>query len=597
MVLSILQTEKSINSNSSPYQHPATVFYFAFWLCYFLYFWFNVFQLNEQGDLTIGQANMWADWALHFTLANHMFTQELIPQRSPLLINASFSYPFACDLISALLLRLGFELIPAFILPSLLSSLLLVYALYFFLFTLFKRHTVAVLACFIFFFNGGIGFYYLVNEAINSPDIWHALLNPIKEATNLDPKQIKWMSVLASLFLPQRSMMLGFPLVLIALTLILKHFKLLQKLYPQQCDLPQADQQVLASKASFSSINLILASVLLGLMPIIHIHSFLAAFIILSCWLLADLLKLKALNNRPVFIKHLKSWAALVGLVSLIALPLLFTFFFQHISSSHFSWHLGWMAKDYNLNWLVFWFKNWSFVPFIASITFLLLSIRAYKQQQFFNLLIFLPFFLLFALVNLCSLQPWIWDNTKILIWVSVGFSALTAYALVTLSHMGNFKPLNPVKNLILALLFIIMISSGLMDVYRNIRMDLHRYTMYNKVELELSEWVKKNSEIDSIWLVSPKHNHWLFNLTGRQTVMSYPGWLWSHGLNYQSIEADVKTMFKTADSTLLKKYQINYIIIDNYSNSQLQSNPFIYALKFKLVKKLGQYSIYKLPI
>jgi len=140
---------------------------------------------------------------------------------------------------------------------------------------------------------------------------------------------------------------------------------------------------------------------------------------------------------------------------------------------------------------------------------------------------------------------------------------------------------------------FVICLS-GLIEIYRNIRMDLHRYEMYGKTELELVAWVKHNTAEDSIWLVSNKHNHWLFNLTGRQAVMTYDGWLWSHGYDYTQIKKDTQTIFKTANAQLIKTYAIDYIILDNQILKENGLASLIFNMKFKMVKKMGQYRIYQ---
>jgi len=582
--------------------HPLTLFYFSFWFIYFSWFWFNLFQFNTQGDLTVGQANIWADWALHFTLGNRMAFHELIPSTSPLLINTDFSYPFVVNLISALLIRSGLDMLPAFILPSFFFSLLLVFSLYYFFYHLFKQPVVnepgvnkpivAVIACFIFFFNGGIGFYYFLQESIASGDILNAFLNPAKELTHINSEQIKWMSVLNSLFLPQRSLMMGFPLTLLALTQIFKFFQL---------NHPSILSQQLHTGKLF------IPAIILGFMPIIHLHSFFVAFVILVCWMLSDLFK-AAVTNRYIRFKY---WLGLAIMVSFIALPILYIFYFSHISSQHFSWHPGWMAKDFNLNWFVFWFKNWTIVPLLAIFGWIFYVMKHASAQRLSLILLFLPFFLLFALVNLILLQPWVWDNTKILVWVSVGFSGLSAYLLnyllskhsqirISLTNTGistfiKYKILENTKRIIFSLLFLSIIISGLIDAYRNVRMDLHRHTLYTQKELNLAHWVKNNTEADSIWLVSPRHNHWLFNLTGRQSLFTYSGWLWSHGINYQTIENDMKKMFKTANANILKKYHVNYVILDSYTKQQLKTQKLRFIFQYPLIKKLGQYEIYKI--
>lgn len=546
------------------------IVYLTFWLSYFSYFWFNVFEVNKQGDLTIGQANMWADWALHHTLTSTMAIRELIPSTSPLLIDTAFSYPFFSNLISAVLIKLGLDIQSALVIPSFIFSIVLIVLLYLFFFQLFKNTIVALLASSLFLFNGGIGFYYLFEQGINFESLLNHFVKPAIELTNIADKQIKWMSVINSLFLPQRSLLMGFSLSLLVLWRLLK-----------------------SKNTLFNQEILILPMFIIGLMPIIHLHSFLAMVIILTFWMLAELMYLPKKQRWTVF----KVWVMRALIVCSIAIPLLLTFFLSNISEHEFKWHPGWMAKDYQENWLIFWFKNWTLVPLIATLGYLsLIKSNVLISNRTSTLLIFLPFFIFFILVNSISIQPWIWDNTKLLVWASLGFSGLSAYLIVSCfqNSLIQTKLLRWIQKSVLITLLILIMLSGFMDVYRNIRLDSHRYTLYNKDELLLSEWVKNHTAVESIWLTSPKHNHWLLNLTGRQAFFSYSGWLWSHGINYQGKEAEMKKMYLTAKPSLFQQNKIDYVVIDNYAIEKLNAKNESFVNQYQLIKQVGEYQIFR---
>jgi len=551
-------------------ESPWVIFYFLFWFTYFSYFWLFVFVFNQHGGLTVGQANIWADWALHFTMGHAMAYRELFLEQSPLLIGNEFSYPFLINMISALLLKAGMSMVPAFVLPSYLFSLVLVFALYYFLNSLFKNKCIAVWGAFLFFFNGGVGFFYFIQDILAADNSWQLLLNPSKEYTHLAAEHIKYISIINSIILPQRSFTMGFSLTLIALAIVLQAFKL-------------------SSQEGRSKIlkNYFWSALLLGLMPIVHMHSFLAAFIFLSIWAVSDLLYCD--KKRRIY--RLKHWALLALITSIISLPLLYHYYFNHIDSGFIKWYPGWYAKEMKMDWLLFWFKNWTLVPLLALFAYLYLAYSCFKNKlNVYQIGLYLPGFVIFALINLVILQPWIWDNTKLLAWSAVIFSGLSAWLLYDLILQKK----NGLTLTLVIVLSWLLIFSGLVDVYRNVRLDLHRYEMYGKTELELASWVKKNTAKNSTWLVSNKHNHWLFNLTGRQAVMTYDGWLWSHGYNYKQIQIDTKNIFKRADKNLLKKYEIDYVIIDNQILKKNGLSPLLFRSKYLLVKKLGQYQIYK---
>ena len=83
-------------------------------------------------------------------------------------------------------------------------------------------------------------------------------------------------------------------------------------------------------------------------------------------------------------------------------------------------------------------------------------------------------------------------------------------------------------------------------------------------------------------------------NLTGRQVVMTYGGWVWSHGMDYKQVESDVRKMFKTMNFDLFKKYGVNYIVVDEHAQRKYGISKFLYLFRFKLIKTFGKVSIYQ---
>ncbi len=84
-------------------------------------------------------------------------------------------------------------------------------------------------------------------------------------------------------------------------------------------------------------------------MPLIHTHSFLAAFIILATWLVGDIW-INADNKQT-----LKKWLPLIIGVVLIAVPIIKIFLSSQLSNQFIKWFPGWYSHDYpNENWLFF---------------------------------------------------------------------------------------------------------------------------------------------------------------------------------------------------------------------------------------------------
>lgn len=563
--------------NMPKYNHKfslLTYLFFGLWLGFFLLFWAKAIYYDEFGNLVAGHVNIWGDWATHFTMANAMATRGLLLQTSPFLLGAKFSYPFAADLISAILIRLTGNLVYSFLVPSLIGSLFFVWAIYYFFKTLWGSEKKAILSSVVFLLNGGLGFYYYFRDNLPHRSFLSLVVNPLHEMTRYDLYQIKWISVIDSMIIPQRAFLLGFPLTLVALTFIYQYFF----------------QHQLRGRWKLG-----VASLTLGLMPLIHTHSFLAAFIILAFWSAKDLLNQKTgrwWEWRHWPSKRLKSWALLAAATALISLPLMIKYFFGQIDHGFAKFFPGWLANSYQMNWLVFWWRNWFLTPWLAGAGFWLI-IKHHPKQ----LLTFAPFIVIFALANLFLFQPFAWDNTKLIIWASLGFSYLVvltfAYAY---KNQGLLRSWPWLKTGILSLIFSSIILSGAIDVYYISRHDLHTYVMYTQEELELVEWVKNNTPRDAIWLTGDRHNHPIFNLTGRQTVITYEGVMWTHGYDYLAQFSAVKAFYQDPSRHLdvLKKYQVRYIIIGGDERAKLRARDEDFLPLFPLVKETSSYKIFE---
>lgn len=538
--------------------------FFLFWISYFTLFWSKALWVDKDGNLIAGHVNIWGDWAAHFTMGSSLAYNQLLPNHSPFLLGAPFSYPFMADFVSALLIRGGAPFFFSFIVPSFLFSTLLVFCLYFFYKTFFSSKKIAILAATIFLLNGGVGFWYFLQDVIASPTPLHYLTSPQHEYTRLDDHHLKWINVIDSMVIPQRAFNHGFPIALVVLALI---YILLQE-----------KPQIPTSKKYNYFIS---AAFLLGILPIIHTHSFLAVTCIGGYWVLTHFWLAKK--------KNILLWLIFGSIASITSALLIMNFFYTNVENHFFQLQLGWLAKEFKENWFVFWFKNWGLVPLLAIYGwFLQLKKSTSINQTIYKFQKFAPFFILFIAANIFLFQPFSWDNTKIIVWSSVGFSGLAAFALIQLWQTK--------KKVIATILLAITIATGSIDAYWQLLHKNHHYIMYTKLELQLAEWTKQNTPADSIWLTYNHHNNWLYNLAGRQALMTYPGWLWTHGYDYRGIEQDYLAMFTKPQENLklFDKYHIKYVVLDNKTKKNYQTNPNQMPDQFRLIKAAPPYYIFE---
>jgi len=85
--------------------------------------------------------------------------------------------------------------------------------------------------------------------------------------------------------------------------------------------------------------------------------------------------------------------------------------------------------------------------------------------------------------------------------------------------------------------------------------------------------------------------------LTGRRSVMGYPGHIWTHGIDSGPREGDIKRIYAGAPDAiaLLAKYRVDYVVVDPQERSVLTVNDAFFA-RCPEVLTVGEYHLYKVP-
>ncbi len=578
-----------------------TLGFFLFWIVYFVFYWTRVL-FYKNGGLRTGHITVWADWAAHFSMGSTFAYRTLLPTRHPLFITAQFSYPFVTNLISGILIRLGFNIIPAFIIPSIIFSIALLVALYFFYFLITRSKITAITASTLFLTNGGIGAFYFLQKKLQGIPI-KTILKQQHTHTHIPEKSIHWLNVVYGQFIPQRAFLLGFPITLSILSIlyILFFTTKIQNKYKR-------------------ILLIVISGILSGFLPLIHTHSFLSLFIVCFFWffcyvmwkmrilwrynykrkqykkmlpkclhksieyiykIVSTFLQTEKIETKEQFFRSIAEWILYAGFAGLISFAIIQTFFSHTTSTSFFSWYPGWYAQHDNINWLYFWFINWGIIPFIALAGWIVCK----KKIK----LITFPFLILFILINLMLFQPNIWDNTKILTYASVGISLLAAIFLQKI-----YIKRNRVIKIGVIIIIVVSILSGGIELFQIQRIQAHNWEMYSQEEIQFAKWIRDNTPKDSVILTSDKHNHFVPNLTGRQIVMGYRGWLWTYGFDYKKVERDVVRIYQGRDSERrMKKYNINYVIIGPSEKYDFNANELYFSKTFPKIHTSTHYVLY----
>jgi hypothetical protein len=145
------------------------------------------------------------------------------------------------------------------------------------------------------------------------------------------------------------------------------------------------------------------------------------------------------------------------------------------------------------------------------------------------------------------------------------------------------------------AILFVTMTLSGALDLWR-VAANGFEARVFNRQGVDFAAIVSQKTEPSSLILHAPTYNHPVV-LTGRRSLMGYPGHIWSHGLQGGPREADIKRMYAGGPEAeaLLDKYAIDYVVIGPLERRQVSPNEAFFE-RYALIAELGDYRLYRMP-
>ncbi len=541
--------------------------YYAAWVVLLVFFFDRAMIQTDLGIFTGGSNNL-GDLPFHLGTIFSFSEGMNFPPENPNWAGATFSYPFIADLISASLVKLGISTRDAMLVQNVTWAFSLLVLLEGFTRRLTGLRHAAKLAPALLFFSGGLGFLWFLGS---TDTLW----NLTKDYTIGD--EFRWGNSLITLFLTQRSLLLGMPITLIVLGFLWKIF---------------ATEDTEKDSGLNHLIPAIALGLLAGLLPLIHLHSIAVLFVV-SVFVLAF---------------SLDRWREMIAFgigVSVIAIPeLLWSMSGSATRASEFiAWHFGFDARDTNTIW--FWLKNTGiFIPLISFGIYLRSRPRnaevsdkgkvkskkavAPEPPQTGNLLLFyVPFAFLFALANVAKLAPWEWDNIKILIYWFVGSLPFVVVAIAWMCRKdGAWKA-------VAAIAVFVLTASGGLDVWRTASRQIN-YPVFSSDAVTIADRIRAVTPPRSLFLNAPTYNTAVV-LTGRRSLMRYSGHLSSHGIDYRGREEDVKRMYRGGPDAigLFEKYNIEYVLISP-EEREMRPNEAFFA-QFPLVARSGEYRVHKI--
>lgn len=495
---------------------PITVIIFAI-------FYKSIFILED--SIIAGNRLVWVDWPVHISLISSFVYGDNFPPQNPMHPSGITTYPFFIEFLSAILQSLGATLKNSLVAPGFILGITIIALLYNFGRQFFGKSTIAILAIYIGLIWGGLGFLYFFRDLFTSGDFVGTILFPPKEYTFLNEKNLWFFTFLYSELLPQRAFLLGLPIFLTSITFLISGITTSHKA------------------------KTMIAGYLIGILPFVHMHSYISAIIMSFSFLILTLIDIFRVDTKRaknlIFQISIHFFLPILGL-GLIQLPV-----FLNVAGNAFAKHLGFLQQEDNF--LVFWFKNIGFFWPLWIAGFFIIKDKVAR----YILLASLP---LFILPNLFRFAPWPYDNLKIFTyWYLIGSFAV-ATALVKL-WSKNFA-----GKIITIILFVSLTLSGFLEMTRIINTNKTKIQLWNNDDIELSKVIMEKTQPQSTILTAAVHDHPVTSLSGRKIVIGFPGNAWSWGYSdWQQREQDVRKMFQGNPSitpALLNKYDVNYILI-----------------------------------
>lgn len=556
--------------------------YYAGWLVFAYFFFKQAIVERAEGIFTNAPLNG-GDLSFHLGAITSFVSGNNFPPENPSFAFTKFTYPFIVDLIASYFVQFSASFSFAFLVQNVFLGFALVVLLENFTVRLTQNRLAGKLAPLIFLFSGGLGFIIFFPEFFADGRhlieyLWH-LPNNYTIRTTI----FRWGNPLMSLFINQRSLLLGMPLVLIALTKLWEFF---------------ITEKHRESKSRITNYSLLSLGLVVGTLPLVHLHSLIVVFIVSAFWFAFSWQKWR-------------DWLVFGVSTAIVAVPAIIwaTTGSATRPGEFVGWHFGWDSGG--ANFIVFWLKNLGvFFPILfVAIGWLFYTAKDVEKAaeldennralpSYFTasqiIAFYAPFLFCLVISNIVKLAPWEWDNIKILIYWFLGSVPFVAWLLAKIWEKGL------IFKLVTAVCFILLTFSGSLDALRTISGTVN-FKGYNADAVEIAEQIKQKTPPNAVFLNAPTFNSAVV-LSGRRSMMRYWRHLFSHGIEYKERLGDLNKIYAGDETApiLLKKYAVDYVIIGDEENAigneetELKELNREFFQRFPVVAEAGNYKVYQ---
>ena len=552
-----------------------TVGYVLFYAAATVVLWrvFSRAVIQDDTGLSTGLLNNFGDLPFHLSVITSFAFGNNFPPEDPTYAGVRFTYPFISDFVSAVFVRCGADLRQSMFIENFILGISFVGLVHRWALVMLRDKLAAILTPLLVLLNGGFGWMLLFDKAItNERGLFGVLMDPPPSFTVIPETTWRWGNAISALLVPQRGFLMGLPLATIAFTqwwLATVKTRQGDGTNRTRASVKPKDTQ---TRFPVATRRMIAAGVAAGLLPLVHAHSFVVVMAMAGCLMLIQ--------------RRWREWFTFFAAASVIAIPqLLWSTLNSAVdASTFFAWELGWDHGQENPVW--FWFKNTGlFIPLIFAAIYMRGDDYLIPKRL---LLFYLPFTLCFIIPNLVKMAPWIWDNIKVLYYWWLASAPIVAVLLARLWREGR------IRRVIAVVLFVCVTLAGALDV-AGIALRRIKYQVFDADGLRFAELVKEQTAPRSLVIHAPVHNTPVF-LTGRRSLMGYPGHIWTHGLEFVQREGEIKRIYlgSTDADELLREYGVEYAVVGPHEKTVTPINEAFFS-QFQKVGEVGGYRLYKI--
>ncbi|MGH7239906.1 MAG: ArnT family glycosyltransferase, partial [Candidatus Saccharimonadales bacterium] len=496
------------------------------------------------------------DIPFHLTEVTKFGYGSLFNLNEPIFTGTPLKYSFFINWISGALFKLTGNLLFSFHLPSMLlaaAGAVLTFVIY----RKFLKHDwLAALGVIVFMLGAGFG-------------------GAIKTYATYPQQNVDWGAPLTSFFLHQRAFFLGYFLFALAAYCLWRYYETRQWRF----FFPTA--------------------IAFGISPMAHYESFVAMGLVIAGVAVAALIKKNFLFFRQALL--------LLTCGLLIASPQIFyllsgkTDVFSG-ASAFIHFRLGWMSQPSSgsvqfsptANALQ---KLWTYLGFlwinfgIVLIAAMITSAWAVKNKTTAKMAIRLLAlaWVFFFIVQIIQFQPWDFDNNKLLVYWQ--FFAVPPILLMLNTAK---KPLN----IVFIMLFLVLATvSGIKDAAARLAVPVNQMpVIFTSRDQNLARFIRQHVSQNDLIITSDTFLNPAASLAGMPALVGYPGWLWSHGINYNQRKQALADFYRNPlESTLPETYHASYVLLDQTAKSEWGANESSFDKAFQKVYDDGTHTLYQI--